>query len=73
MNHQRINSLREDVAAEILEFSRIWVSEDHQRQIAYDCVPTKQLKPATWAVVVPVFGTLDALVKDLRSWRSRRS
>lgn len=72
MNHQRINALREDVAAEILEFSRIWVSEEHQRKIAMDCVPTKELKPAAWAVVVPVFGTLDALMKDLRSWRSRR-
>ena len=72
MNHHRINTLREDVVAEILEFSRIWVSEEHQRKIATDCVPTKQLKPATWAVVVPVFGTLDALMKDLRSWRSRR-
>lgn len=72
MNHQRINTLREDVAAEILEFSRIWVSEEHQRKIAMDCVPTKELKPAVWAVVVPVFGTLDVLMKDLRNWRSRR-
>lgn len=72
MNHLRINALREDVTAEILEFSRIWVSEQHQRQVAMDCVPTTNLKPASWTVVVPVFGTLDALIKDLRSWRSRR-
>jgi hypothetical protein len=72
MNHLRINSLREDITAEILEFSRIWVSEEHQRKIAMDCVPTDKVKPASWAVVVPVFGTLDALMNDLRSWRSRR-
>lgn len=72
MNHQRINRLREDIIAEILEFSRIWCSEEHQRKIAMDCVPTKQLKPASLAVAVPVFGTLDALMKDLRNWRSRR-
>jgi hypothetical protein len=72
MNHQRINGLREDVSAELLEFSRIWVDEEHQRKIALDCVPTGTVRPARWAVIVPVFGTLDALVKDLRGWRSRR-
>lgn len=72
LNHMRINTLREDVTAEILEFSRIWVSEEHQRKIAMDCVPTDHVKPASWTVVVPVFGTLDALMQDLRSWRQRR-
>ncbi|MET0575490.1 MAG: hypothetical protein ABWZ83_06465 [Mesorhizobium sp.] len=73
MNHQRISSLREDVVAELLEFSRIWVSEEHQRKVAADCVPTRELKPAALTIAVPVFGTLDALMKDLRKWRSRRS
>lgn len=72
MNHVRINKLRESICAEILEFSRIWVDEEHQRKIALDCVPTNKLKPASWAVTVPVFGTLDALMHDLRRWRSRR-
>ncbi len=72
MNHQRINALREDVAAEILEFSRIWCNEEHQRKVAAECVPTRELQPASWAVVVPVFGTLEALTKDLRNWRTRR-
>lgn len=72
MNHLRINNLREDISAELLEFSRIWVSEDHQRKIAMDCVPTDRIQPARWTVIVPVFGTLDALMKDLRNWRSRR-
>ena len=72
MNHVRINRLREDVSAELLEFSRLWVDEEHQRKIALACVPRGKVKPATWAVIVPVFGTLDALVKDLRSWRARR-
>jgi len=72
MNHQRINNLREDITAELLEFSRIWVDEEHQRRIALDCAQKTSLKPAQWAVVVPVFGTLDALMGDLRRWRSRR-
>ena len=72
MNHSRINTLRESVIAEILEFSRIWVSEEHQRKIAMECVPTTNLKPASFTVMVPVFGTLDSLLKDLRNWRSRR-
>lgn len=72
MNHVRINRLREDVSAELLEFSRIWVDEEHQRKIALECVPDGNVKPVSWAVIVPVFGTLDALVKDLKNWRARR-
>lgn len=73
MNLIRINRLRADIIAELLEFSRIWVDEEHQRQVAADCVPRGLAKPATLAVAVPVFGTLDVLVKDLRKWRSRRA
>lgn len=72
MNHMRINNLREDITAELLEFSRIWVSEEHQQRIALDCSSKASLKPASWTVVVPVFGTLDALMNDLRRWRTRR-
>ena len=72
MNHIRINRLREDISAELLEFARIWVDEEHQRKVAKDCVPNGNVKPAKWAVVVPVFGTLDALIQDLRKWQSRR-
>jgi hypothetical protein len=73
MNLVRITRLRANIIAELLEFSRIWVDEAHQRQIAADCVPKGAMKPATLAVAVPVFGTLDILVKDLRKWRLRRS
>jgi len=73
MNYVRISRLRANIIAELLEFSRIWVDEDHQRQIAADCVPKNTVKPATMAVAVPIFGTLDALVKDLRNWRARRA
>lgn len=72
MNYIRISRLRANIIAELLEFSRIWVDEEHQRKIAADCVPKGNAKPATLAVAVPVFGTLDVLVKDLRNWRSRR-
>lgn len=73
MNYVRISRLRASIIAELLEFSRIWVDEDHQRQIASDCVPKGTIRPATMAVAVPIFGTLDVLVKDLRNWRSRRA
>lgn len=73
MNYVRISRLRTNIIAELLEFSRIWVDEEHQRQIAASCVPKGASKPATLAVAVPVFGTLDVLVKDLRNWRSRRN
>jgi hypothetical protein len=72
LNHARISTLRSNIVAEMLEFARIWVDEEHQRRIALDCVPTTQLRPASFTIVVPVFGTLDGLMSDLRKWRSRR-
>jgi hypothetical protein len=72
-NHSRIETLREDVISQFMGFARIWASEEHQRRIAEACAPSRELKPVTFAVVVPVYGTLDLLVEDWRRWRRKRS
>ena len=72
-NHSRIETLREDVISQFMGFARIWASEEHQRRIAEACAPSRDLKPVTFAVVVPVYGTLDLLVEDWRRWRRKRS
>jgi hypothetical protein len=72
-NHSRIETLREDVIHQFMGFARIWASEEHQKRIAEACTPSRDLKPVTFAVVVPVYGTLDLLVEDWRRWRRKRS
>ena len=72
-NHSRILNLQEDVVVQFLGFARIWLTPDYQKQIAAVCSAGAQhFRSASFAVVVPVYGTLDALVKDIRSRRNGR-
>lgn len=71
-NHLRITNLRQDIIVQFLGFARIWLSDEHQQQIAKACTPSRELRSAHFAVVVPVYGTLDVFIDDLRNWRRRR-
>ena len=71
-NRERIFKLRRSLVAEIVEFSAIWTDQDHQKQIAEDCITDEELRSASLAVVVPVFGTLDSFQAEVRRWRNRR-
>jgi hypothetical protein len=71
-NRTRLEELRKAVIQEIQEFARIWTSEAHQRQVEADTAAYRQLSPATLTVVVPVYGTLDVFLRDLRRWQERR-
>lgn len=71
-NHSRVATLREDVIYQFTGFARIWAEEEYQKRIAAACTPSRDLKPATFAVLVPVYGTLDVLLADWRRWRRRR-
>lgn len=72
-NFERITAIRHDVIVQFLEFSRIWAPQDYQRRIAEACKPSRDLKPAHFAVLVPIFGTLDEMVEEIRHWRERRA
>lgn len=71
-NHMRIADLRQDIIVQFLGFARIWHSEDYQQQIAKACTPSRDLRSAHFAVVVPVYGTLEVFIDDLKNWRRRR-
>ena len=71
-NYERIASLRETVIQQFLEFARIWAPTEYQKRVAAACTPSRDLRPAEFAVVVPVYGTLDELVADFRRYRSGR-
>ncbi len=71
-NYERIGSLRSQVINQFLEFSRIWAPPEYQARMAAACVPSRDLRPVELEIVVPVYGTLDDLVADLRRIRQRR-
>lgn len=71
-NYERIDALREAVIGQFLEFARIWAPADYQQRVEAACMPSRELKPAEFAVVVPVYGTLDELLTDMRRWRTKR-
>ena len=72
-NYERITELRQALIVQFLEFSRIWAPQEYQNRIAAACTPSRELKPAHFAVLVPVFGTLDVFVEDMKRWRQRRA
>lgn len=71
-NHLRIADLRQDIIVQFLGFARIWHSDNYQQKIAKACTPSRDLRSAHFAVVVPVYGTLDVFIGDLKNWRRRR-
>lgn len=73
INYSRIENLREDVVGQFMGFAHIWASDEHQKSIARACAPSRDLRPATFAVLVPVYGTLDLLLEDWRRWRRKQS
>lgn len=71
-NRDRIFKLRRSLVAEIVEFSGIWTDPVHQTQVAQDCMSEEELRSASLAIVVPMFGTLDSFRAEMRKWRTRR-
>ena len=70
-NFERITAIRRDVIVQFLEFSRIWAPQEYQLRISEACKPSRDLKPAHLAVLVPIFGTLDQMLDEIRRWRNR--
>lgn len=71
-NYERVGKLRQDVIGQFMEFARIWAPAEHQQQVEAACTPSRDLRPAEFAVTVPVYGTLDVLVADMRRMRGKR-
>jgi len=71
-NQERIYKLRRSLVAEMLEFAGIWTEASYQKQVAEDCMSEEELRSASFAVIVPVFGTLGTLRSEIRRWRNRR-
>jgi len=72
-NRERIFKLRRSLVAEMVEFAGIWADPAHQKQVAEDCISAEELRSASLAVVVPVFGTLEAFKSEMRRLRGIRA
>lgn len=71
-HHSRIEELRAEVIHQLLGFAGIWLPQEHQKRVAESCVPSRDLKPASFEIMMPVYGTLDMFLHDLHTWREKR-
>jgi hypothetical protein len=71
-HHDRIEELRTQVTHQVLGFASIWLPPDYQQRVAAACVPSSELRAANFEVLMPVYGTMDAFVADVRRVRARR-
>lgn len=71
-HHFRIEELRSEVIHQLLGFAGIWLPAEHQKKVAAACVPSRDLKPASFEIMMPVYGTLDVFLNDWRKWREKK-
>lgn len=71
-HHERIDELRTLISNQLLGFASIWLPADYQQRVAEACVPSRELRSATFEVLMPVYGTMDAFVADVKRLRERR-
>ncbi|MDP3525380.1 MAG: hypothetical protein Q8S27_12430, partial [Hoeflea sp.] len=69
----RIEDLRHEVSSQFIGFARIWTPPEHQERVVKACVATQNLRSATFAILVPVFGTLESLLLEYRQWSKKKS
>jgi len=71
-NHDRIEELRTLVIHQLRGFASIWLPTDYQQRVVAACVPSGELRAANFQVLMPVYGTMDAFMTDVRRVRERR-
>lgn len=70
-HYQRIEELRTEIIHQLLGFAAIWTPPDYQARVTAACVPSRDLSPASFEILMPIYGTFDAFVADMRKWRSK--
>lgn len=72
-HHERIEDLRTEVTQQLLGFTSIWCPPEYQAQMQAACAPSGELKPTRFEVLMPVYGTLNAFLVDMKAWRGGSS
>lgn len=70
-HYQRIDELRTEIIHQLLGFAAIWTLPTYQQRVAAACVPSRDLTPASFEILMPIYGTFDAFIADMRKWRSK--
>ncbi|MCB1518516.1 MAG: hypothetical protein KDJ19_12975 [Hyphomicrobiaceae bacterium] len=65
-HYERIDDLRTEVIQQLLGFTSIWAPAEYQARMAAACVPSRNLKPTSFKVLMPVYGTFDAFARDMK-------
>lgn len=71
-HHERIQELQTEVIHQLIGFAAIWLPAKYQKRMAKACVPSLKLRPASFKALMPVYGTVDAFLNDIRKWRDQR-
>lgn len=71
-HHERIQELRGEVIHQLLGFAAIWLPTNEQQRMIDICASTSEQPPASFKILMPVYGTADAFVADFRKWREKR-
>lgn len=71
-HHDRIDTLRREVTHQLLGFAAIWLPAEYQKRVVEACVPSRDLHAANFEVLMPVYGTLDTFLEDMKKLRERR-
>lgn len=71
-HHERIEELRTQVTHQLLGFAAIWTLPEYQERVTAACENARMLSPARFEILMPVYGTLEDLLADIRQWRSSR-
>ncbi|PWV97501.1 hypothetical protein DFR52_10624 [Hoeflea marina] len=71
-HHSRIEDLRGKVIHQFTGFAGIWLPAAHHQRVVETCAPSRDLRPASFKILFPVFGTLDVFFADMHKWLARR-
>ena len=66
---ERIATVRSTVSSQFIGFSRIWTPVEHQARVLKACVPSANLKPATFVTEIPLFGSVSQMKADMAKLR----
>lgn len=65
-HYERINDLRTEVTHQLLGFTSVWAPANYMPRMTEICTRPSRLKPTEFKVLMPVYGTLDVFLKDMR-------
>jgi hypothetical protein len=69
----RIDDLRSEVSSQFIGFAQIWTPQEHQAKVLEVCAAAQDHMPATFEIVVPIFGTYKNFKVEFSKWRKRRA